>query len=72
MPIAQGHGELVRHLEAQGARLSEANVMRLSRAAAADEAGLAGNEGKVGLIADALFLREGQLTGASSGFEPSL
>ena len=55
MPIAQGHGELIRHLEAERARLSEANMMRLSRPAAADKAGLVRDEGEVGLIADTLF-----------------
>ena len=58
MPIAQGHGELIRHFEAQGARLSEAKVVRLRGPAAADKAGLAGNEGEVRLIADALLFRE--------------
>ena len=65
VPIAQGHGELIRYLEAQRARLSEANVVRLRGPAAADEAGLTCNEGEVRLVADALLFRE-------SAAEPAL
>jgi hypothetical protein len=62
VPIAQGHGELVRHLETECAGLCEANMMGLSRPAAADQAGLFRHEGEVTLIAHALFLGESQLT----------
>ena len=52
--IAQRHGELVRHLETERPLLRETNMVRLRGAAAAHEARLAGNEGEVRLIADAL------------------
>jgi hypothetical protein len=44
--------------------LGKAVMMRLSGATAADEAGLAGNDGEMCLVADALFFRECQLTGS--------
>ena len=62
VPIAQRHGELVRHLETERARLREANMMGLGRPATADQARFIGDEGEVGLVAHALFLGEGQLT----------
>ena len=58
--IAQRQRELVRHLEAHGPGLREFQMVRLRRAAAADEAGLRGNEGQMRLIAGALLLRDGE------------
>ena len=49
VPVAQRHGELIGHLEPEGARLGEANVMRLRGATPAHEARLAGDEGEVRL-----------------------
>ena len=63
MPVAQGHGELVRDFEAERAALGKANVVGLRRPATANEAGLVGDEGKASLVADALFLGKGQLAG---------
>ena len=61
--VAQRNGEFVRHLEAQGARLGEANVMRLGGAAAADETGLAGDKGEMRLIAHAHLFGDEQSAG---------
>ncbi len=62
MPIAQGHGELVRHLETERARLCEANMMGLGRPATAYQARLVRDEGEVSLVAHALFLGKSELT----------
>ena len=62
MPVAQRHGELIRHLEPECARLGEANVMRVCRPPPADEAWLVGDEGEVRLIADARVFGDEQLT----------
>ena len=67
MAVAQRHGELIRHLEPERARLREANVMRLGWAPPANEAGLAGDEGEVRPIADALVFWEEQLTSICGG-----
>ena len=60
--IAQGHGELVRHLETERPLLGEANMVRLGGPAGAHEAGLAGNEDEMRLVANALVLGNEQLT----------
>ena len=67
MPIAQRYGELIRYLEAERARLSEADVVRLSRSATAHQARFVRYEGEVSLVAHALFLGEGELTGRLRG-----
>ena len=41
---AKRHGELVAHLETQPPRLCKADMMRMGRNSAADEAGLAADE----------------------------
>ena len=53
VPVAQRHGELIRHLEPEGTRLREANVVRLRGATPTHEARLVGNEGEVRLITNA-------------------
>ena len=40
MTSAEGHGELIAYLEANGSRLRKAQVMRVARLAATDKAGL--------------------------------
>ena len=79
VPVAQGHGELIRYFEAQTSRLGEANVMRLRGPAAANEAGLACNEGEVRLVgalmfdaaADSWAMGPTPLRSASEGFRRS-
>ena len=61
--VAQGDGEFVRHLKAQGAWLREANVMRLGGAAAADETWLAADKGDMRLIAHAHLFGDEQSAG---------
>ena len=61
VPVAQRHGELVRHLETERPLLGEANMVRLRGPAAAHEAGLAGNEGEMVFIANAFVLGDEQL-----------
>ena len=65
--VAQRHGELIRHLEPEGARLREANVMRLCWPPPAHEARLVGNEGEVRPIADALVFGDEQFAGIWGG-----
>lgn len=48
----QRNCELVGYFQAEGAGLSEANMMRLRRAPAADEARFTGDESKMCLIAN--------------------
>ena len=67
MAVAQRHGELIGHLEPEGTRLGEANVMRLGGATAAHEARLVGNEGEVRPIADALVFWDEQFAGIWGG-----
>ena len=67
MAVAQRHGELIRHLEPQGTRLCEANVMRLGGATAAHQARLVGNEGEVSSIADALIFWDEKFAGIRGG-----
>ena len=47
MDPAQRNGEFVAHLSADGARLGEADVMRLARLASADRARLLGDKSKM-------------------------
>ena len=44
MTAAEGHGELVADFETECPGLSEAQMMRIGRLPAADQAGLRGNE----------------------------
>ena len=44
MTSAEGHGELIAYLEANGSRLRKAQVMRVARLAATDKAGLRGDK----------------------------
>src|SRR5689334_11609236 len=57
---AERHGELIAHLHAQRSRLSKAQVMRVCRLPATDEARLSGDEFEMLLVADALWLGEVQ------------
>ena len=61
VPVAQRHGELVRHLETESPLLRETNMVRLRGAAAAQDAGLPGDEGEMRLITNALVLGNEQL-----------
>ena len=64
--VAEGHGVLIRHLEAHGPGLRKLQVVRLSGATAADETGLARHEAQMIAIADAGLLGD-QKSGASVG-----
>ena len=57
---AEGDGELVRDLAPEGGGLRELQVMGVGAVAAADQAGLRGDEGEVPEVADAAGLGEGQ------------
>jgi hypothetical protein len=60
MRAAERHGELVTDLQAKRAWLRKAEVMRIGRLAATDEAGLPGDELEMLLVADALWLAKWQ------------
>jgi hypothetical protein len=60
MPSAKWNGKLVADLAGQCTVLSEAEVMRITRQAAADEAGLLGNQSDMFTIADTTRLWEGK------------
>ena len=51
MPAAKRDRELITHLETNGSRLCEPQVMGIGRLPAADEARLSGNEFQVCLVA---------------------
>ena len=59
----------VADLSAERARLGEANVMRLGRRAAADDAGLSGDELAVLLVAQANGFRRNATAACASGSE---
>ncbi len=63
MAIAQGDRKFVRHFEAQASWLGEADVVRLSRFAAANKTRLACDKGEMRLITNTLLFRDEQLTG---------
>src|SRR5579885_2621047 len=52
MTAAERHGELVAHLQADGAGLGKAQVMRIAGLPAADQTGLRGDEPEVVLVAE--------------------
>ena len=57
---AERDGELVADLATERLRLAKAEVMRVSRLAAADQAGLGGNKSQMSLVAKAFWLSEGE------------
>ena len=59
---AERHGKFIADLEAQSTRLRVADVVRVSRRAAANRTRVAGDEAEVLLAADALRLTDGQDT----------
>ena len=69
MATAEGNGELIADLETKGARLGEAEVMRVARLPAADQTGLRGDKPKVRLVAQPLWLgdRKHALVDAATG-----
>ena len=62
MTPAEGNGELVTHLEANGSGLAEAQVMRVRRLPTTDEAGLRGHELQMRLVAQPLGLGQRERT----------
>ena len=60
MTAAERDGELVADFEADGPRLSKAQVMRIARLSAADKTGLRGNEFEMRLVAKTLGLGDGE------------
>ena len=60
MAPAEGNGELITDLEANGSGLGKAQVMRVCGLASTDEAGLRGDELQMGLVAQPLGLSEGK------------
>ena len=56
MVAAEGYGELIADFQAQGSGLRKAQVMRIGRLPAADQAGLRGHESQVGFVAKTLGL----------------
>ena len=62
MAAAEGNGELIAHLEANGSGLAEAQVMRVRRLPTTDEAGLRGHELQMRLVAQPLGLTKRERT----------
>ena len=60
MAAAERDPKLVAHLDAQCARLCEAQVVRVAGLAPADDAGLRGDKTKMRLVAAALWLGQGE------------
>ena len=60
MTTAERHRKLVAHLDAQSARLREAQVVRVAGLAPADDAGLRGDKTKMRLVAATLRLGQGE------------
>ena len=56
MAAAEGHGELIAHLQPDGSGLGEAQVMRVRRLPATDEAGLRSDKLQMRLVAQPLGL----------------
>jgi hypothetical protein len=61
MNSAQGHRELVAHLQPHGARLSEPEMVGVSGASSTDHTWLRGHEFEVGFITQSSWLAERQL-----------
>jgi hypothetical protein len=64
MDTAERYGEFIAHLAPHGARLCEAEMVRIRRASSADQAGLRGDEGPMILVSFAPGLAKGQLDAA--------
>ena len=61
MPAAKRDRELITHLETNGSRLCEPQVMGIGRLPAADEARLSGNEFQMCLVTQALRFSDDEL-----------
>ena len=68
MTPAERNGELIAHLEADSSRLGKAQVMRVRRLAATDEAGLRGHELQMRLVAQPLGLTKRERTLVDPGW----
>ena len=62
MATTEWNGELVADLQPERARLRKAEVVRVTRGAAADQARLGSNEFQVRLVAQPLGFGDGKLT----------
>jgi hypothetical protein len=62
MAAAEGHSELIAHLEANGSGLRKAQVMWVGRLASTDETGLCGHELQMGLVAQPFGLSKRERT----------
>ena len=60
MTAAERYGELVADFETERSGLREAQVMRIGRLPAADQAGLRSHESQMGFVAKTLGLGDGE------------
>ena len=68
MAAAEGHSELIAHLEAHSSGLRKAQVMGVGRLSATDETGPCGDELQVRLVAQPFGLGKRERTLVDSGW----